>query len=461
MKGDKKMKNIIFALSFGFASTILSAPNVKVTSVSQNWPWDAKTVVKYVLVGEEDARYDVTLKIVRGLDVFTPKMGSLRGDIKSVRPGERSIEWNPEVDEKTGFSKFTEESFLLEVVQAPVTTMPSAGEYLVVDLSDGSDAEAWPASFADELDFSDGQYRTTKLVLKHIRAGRFMQSSPVDEPLRKNAYEHSGETELTNDYWIGVYELTQKQYELMTGVAAMSGQEAHPRCSISFSDVRGSNVGRYWPESSDVDAGSLIGKLRSKVVMPDSVSEGWKFDLPTEAQWEYACRAGTDTAWNNGTGVNVVTNSTGDVFDLNLDKLGWCAANSGGVLHKVGLKYPNAFGLYDMHGNLWELTLGVIHAVNRPQNGIEPPGNSYAESAGFDEGASYRVVRGGCYTNCAVSVYTDNLPETAIAMCRSAARSRIYGGSYAYVGLRLAVRYSLDNAGHDLEKFPPEKYPFE
>jgi formylglycine-generating enzyme required for sulfatase activity len=208
-----------------------------------------------------------------------------------------------------------------------------------------------------------------------------------------------------------------------------------------------------------VDAGSLIGILRSKAGFPDSVPAGWKFDVPTEAQWEFACRAGSGTVWNDGTGLNVITNDACEVFDPNLDRLGWYAANSGGTPHKVGLKHPNGFGLYDMHGNVWEMTLGILHTRgNPPQSGIEPPGYPYGNNP--DGVNAYRVVRGGCYRNGAPTYYVDGLPETAIAMCRTAARCRIYSGANNNVGLRLAVRFSSDNEGHDLEKYPAAEYPY-
>ena len=458
MKGDKKMKNIIFALTFGFVGTILAAPNATVTSVSQNWPWDAKVTINYTLTGEEGVGYDVKLKLNRGFD--DALSGALRGDLTNVQPGDHSIEWNPEVDALTNVVRLADTGFVLEVAKSPVTATTSAKKYLVVDISQGANAETWPVVEVDEIDLTDEQYKTTKLVLTKVRAGKFMQSSPEDEPFRKNTYELRNEVTLTNDYWMGVYELTQKQYELITGVAAANGQDAYPCHSMKFTDVRGANVGRYWPSSSDVDADSLIGILRKKAVFPASVPLGWKFDLPTDAQWEYACRAGTDSAWNNGTGVNVITNSLGEVVDPNLDKLGWYAANSGGKLHKVGLKYPNAFGLYDMHGNVWEMTLGVIHYTNTAPGGIEPLGRSY-NNDDYSLGGSYRVVRGGCYKNKDASYYADALPETAIAMCRAAARSRMYENAYDYIGVRLVVRYSLDNAGHNLEQFPPEQYPYQ
>ena len=447
------MKKLVFMISFAVAAVAFGVPKATITSIKQNWPWDSKTVVNYTLTGVDGMKYDISLKIEKGFDVFIPKSGSLRGDIKNVKPGERSLEWNPEIDGITDVTRFTEGCFFVEVSEVPNTATASAKEYLVIDLSGGATAESWPAEAVDELDPTDEQYKTTKLVLKKIRAGTFMQSSPADEPLRKNTYEGYSEVILTNDYWIGVYELTQKQYELITGVAGTSGQGgAYPRHTIKFSDVRGTDLGRWWPRTSEVDGDSLIGKLRSKITLPGEVPAGWEFDLPTEAQWEYACRAGVEAPWNNGKPLNVYTNEAGLACDDGLDAVGWYAANSGGVLHKVGLRMPNGFGLYDMHGSLWEMTLGVIHSNNTPQAGIEPPGSDYPNSYNgqtFPEyGNSYRVVRGGCYKKCGIDYYKDDLPETAVAMCRAAARSRIYTSSYNYVGLRIALHYPIVKQGN-------------
>ena len=102
----------------------------------------------------------------------------------------------------------------------------------------------------------------------------------------------------------------------------------------SYLDIRGSNKGLNWPKDNKVDDDSYLGKLRKRI--------GLEFDLPTEVQWEYACRAGTKGDFNVE-GVDVV-------------KLGKFR-NNGGLEDKhveVGSLLPNAWGLYDMHGNVWE-----------------------------------------------------------------------------------------------------------
>ena len=449
------MKAVMFMVAIVlFAAASFGEATVTVTSVRQNWPWDAKVTIGYTLSGAAE-KCNVTAVSVKCRPSREHSYGNvplsfsaIRGDISGVANGTHEIVWDPALDSLTNVVRIVDAQFELSVAEesAAVSAKP---EYLVIDLSGGVSAASWPATAVDAIDPTANEYKTTKLVLRRIRPGIFQQSSPADEPLRNSRFESQGEVTLTNDYWIGVYELTQRQYELMTGIAGASNQGgAYPRHSIKFSDVRGSDIGRLWPESSDVDDDSLVGKLRAKVSLPAGIPDGWKFDLPTEAQWEYACRAGTDTPWNNGKAINVYTNDVGFACDDGLGAVGWYAANAGGAIHKVGLRMPNRFGLYDMHGSLWEMTLGVIHSHNMPVAGVEPLGAGYPEQNFPDDGDSYRVVRGGCYKNAAESYYTDGLPETAVAMCRAAARSRIYRVGRDYVGLRMALRYSLDNAGH-------------
>ncbi len=128
-------------------------------------------------------------------------------------------------------------------------------------------------------------------------------------------------------------------------------------------------------------------------------------DLPSEAQWEYACRARTTTRFYTG-------DSKAD-----LDRAGWYDENSSGRLHAVGEKEPNTFGLFDMHGNLWEWCEDLWHG-----NYQKAPDDGKAWVDNSD--SSLRVLRGGSWGN----------PS---GYCRSAYRGADPGGRYQYVGFRL------------------------
>ena len=266
--------------------------------------------------------------------------------------------------------------------------------YLAVDMSGGSGALYWPV---EELyDMPDGgwtdEYKTTKLLLRLLAPDTFAMGSPTGE-LGRNSDEAQHDVTLTKPYYIGVFEVTQRQWELATGSnpSAYTG-ETRPVESASYNAIRGSSAGAGWPGSDEVDAGSFLGVLREKT--------GLAFDLPTEAEWEYACRAGTPTALNDGNDLSDTSSCT------NLAALGRYFHNQGDGLGgtsnqhtEVGSYLPNAWGLYDMHGNVAEWCLDWPASYS----------GSVTNPAGANSG-SYRVCRGGSWNDDA-------------RYCRSAARN--------------------------------------
>ncbi len=273
--------------------------------------------------------------------------------------------------------------------------------FLVIDLSGGAQATNYPVSYLSEVPSNGWSdvFKTSKLVLRRIPAGSFMMGSPVEE-LERSPNEEPHEVTLPRDFYIGVFEVTQRQWELVTGTrpsffSSATYYRMRPVENVLYSNIRGS---LNWPVSEAVDENSFMGRLRARTGLAT-------VDLPTEAQWEYACRAGTTTSLNNGQGIE----------DGALDVLGRYRLNhpagsylehasvepdSGGTAI-VGGYEPNAWGLYDMHGNVAEWCLDSL--------------------------ASKRISRGGDWRSFA-------------GACRSAARSSSstqYG--YKNLGLRIAV----------------------
>ncbi len=237
----------------------------------------------------------------------------------------------------------------------------SNARYCVIDLSGGPSASTYPVSYlanAPSTGWTD-EYKTEKLVLRRIAPGTFKMGGTI-------------ETTLSKPFYVGVFEVTQKQYELVTGDNPCSSTEfgkgdAYPVHYVSYNDIRGSVNGSGWPVSAAVDDDSFLGKIQSRT--------GLDIDLPTEAQWEYACRAGTTTTYSYG--------------DVANPQYMWCATSGA---HTVGMKMPNAWGLYDMHGNEWELCLDWNGTL---VGGTDPKGA---------EASSYRVQRGGSwYYNTSIS----------------------------------------------------------
>ena len=217
-------------------------------------------------------------------------------------------------------------------------------------------------------------HRRTRIVMVSVPGGTFEMGSPEDEEGRRDD-EQQHEVSLS-PFLIGKYEVTQTEW----------------------SNVMGSNPSARTGE-----------KLPVENVSWNTCQEFCKrteMSLPSEAQWEYACRAGTAGRFS-GTGV--------------LDETGWHKGNSGNKLHPVGKKAPNHFGLYDMHGNVKELCLDVY------ERGFYRVPEASASNPVCHGGSEQRVMRGGCFF----------VSEKG---CRSAARNRTMTPTdeYGNVGFRPA-----------------------
>jgi len=260
----------------------------------------------------------------------------------------------------------------------------SAAEYQVIDLSGGASASSYPVSTlsAEPKGGWTDEYKTTKLVLRRIEAGTFLMGEPP--------FAESQRVTLTEPYYIGVFEVTQKQWELVMGKRPSyftndKYYASRPVEQVSYSAIRGGSKGLRWPGSSEVDATSFLGALRKKT--------GLSFDLPTEAQWEYACRAGTTTDFNDGsskTGSSCVNMNRVGRYWYNGGNLYSVSVTTSGGTAKVGSYVPNAWGLYDMHGNVWEWCLDRYGTL---AYGTDPKGTT---------SSSARVARGGCWYGSAL-----------------------------------------------------------
>jgi formylglycine-generating enzyme required for sulfatase activity len=212
-----------------------------------------------------------------------------------------------------------------------------------------------------------------------IPAGSFLMGSPPGEAKteKEAAIEKQHRVTLTEPFYLGKFELTQAQYENVVGTnpSRLKGPSL-PVHNVSWQDAK-----------EFCEKASLLVHRRA--------------DLPTEAQWEYACRAGTTTAYHSGSQI------------ADLDKVGWHNGNSGGKPHPCGELLPNAWGLYDMHGNIREFVRDLF---------VDAPLEDATDPAGPKEGdPKNHVVRGGAYTanaatalNCRAAVRrpTENLAAT-------------------------------------------------
>ena len=213
-----------------------------------------------------------------------------------------------------------------------------------------------------------------KLML--IPAGKFIMGSPKDEKERSSA-EEQHEVSITKPFYLGVYVVTQAEYEKVMGnnpsyFSAKGGGKA---------SVKDMDTGQFPVEQVSWDDAVAFCKKLSE--LPKEKKAGLVYRLPTEAEWEYACRAGTKTPFHYGDSLSSKQANFNGGFPYG-------GADKGPYLErtaKVGTYAANAFGLYDMHGNVWEWCQDWYDASyykNSPKE--DPPGPAQA---------SDRVVRGG------------------------------------------------------------------
>ena len=224
---------------------------------------------------------------------------------------------------------------------------------------------AWLLLFTASAGLAVGGGARWRLAL--TEAARYEAEKAVYEQVRP--YEmRAHPVTLTQPFYMGKYAVTQAQYEALAGANPSHFKGGQLPVETVFWD----------------DASAFCKKLNDQLRTP-----GLEVRLPTEAQREYACRAGTTTAYYSGN------------LERDLDAVAWYAANSKNTTHPVGSKKPNAFGLYDMHGNVWDWCADAYTEDDKALSAVDP----------FNEQGAGRVLRGGSWCNAPVS-------------CRSAARSR-------------------------------------
>ncbi len=192
----------------------------------------------------------------------------------------------------------------------------------------------------------------TGMKLAYVPGGCFMMGSPPNEEGREDD-EGPVHKVCVDDFWMGQYEVTQGQWEKVMDV--------NPSKFKKGGNYPVENV--FWD-----DAQEFIKKLNNH--------SGKSYRLPTEAEWEYACRAGGSSRYCGGD---------------DLDAVAWYDKNSGGSTHPVGGKHENGFSLHDMSGNVWEW------CADRYDSGYYAS-SPQSNPVGPDSGSN-RVIRGGCWGN--------------------------------------------------------------
>jgi formylglycine-generating enzyme required for sulfatase activity len=253
-----------------------------------------------------------------------------------------------------------------------------------------------------------------------IAAGTFIMGSPGDEPGRW-PHETLHQVTLTKAFYVCDHEVTQSEWQAVMGWNGSSYDGPNRPVEqvtwfdcIQYCNRRSTREGldSVYVMTDRLYSGVHI--VGATVTLPSWSERGYR--LPTEAEWEYACRAGSTTAFCNGS-----INSSGWDCDNDavLDAVGWYCGDSNNITHAVKARSPNALGLYDIHGNVWEWCWDAWDGSDYDEASVTDPTGAPQDS--------YRVARGGGWNSHA-------------AGCRSAMRGRIKSVErYHTLGLRLSV----------------------
>lgn len=411
---------VVAAVIFGLAYSLQArVPTIELTQAAQD---DAsrRVTLSYTL----DAPGIVTVDVLtNGVSIGEENITHLTGDAnKIVEEGARTIYWQPEKSWE-GYC-FTEPVVSFKLTAWPTNAPP---DYMALNMN------TWKVRYYTSTNalpggINDIAWKTEYLLMRRIPAGgrTFIEGSPVTESYRNQYREIPRFVSFSEDFYIGVFEFTYKQFANLKwkytwkdhGSFDYTGRSENsaicPINAISRGNLRGVGEAIKWPDVEAVDADSVLGYLSAK--------SNIDFDIPTNAQWEFACRAGAKGALYNN------------------DSLNWDKAAEIGWFHypenkrvtapqEVGQKMPNGYGLYDMMGNVKEVTLGYWYDVDHPK--------SSADVIDPKEG----VPSGGGYWSCRGSSYNESAEAAQLA--RIAAIDAVYGNEGKAHGFRVVCPVGL------------------
>ena len=416
----KRMSLMLVALNA--AASLWAEPVVLEAVTRQCRPLSAKVLVDYDLYGTEGGCAAIGVSVFSGSLPMPIPTSAISGEVMPVGDGHHQLVIDTSAFPTSG-GVITD--FRVMLTASAAAYDPQEVLYRVVDLQNGaiSDvtrgmlmsgamgavatnydwATSWPQNVPTALHCiwlepaSNALYKTSRLVLRKLPAGTFKMG------VGDVRNDGSGRlVTLSKGFSIGVFEMTQAQCKLLS--ANLSTPyfshpdycDTRPMDMVSYVQIRGADKGLVWPENFDrsVDGGSYISALRVL-----THNEGW--DLPTEAQWEYACRATTKTTYNNGyNGSSSTAHETAAIWvSRNKANSNYGSITDGSTCDLatgtagVGSYCPNPWGVFDTHGNVWEWTLDR-YSETLSEETLDPVGvDANVQSS------SKRVIKGGCYSN--------------------------------------------------------------
>ena len=383
------MKKLVLTAA---AFAVLAAQALTVTGVSarQRWPWNNLVDIDFTINGDSGEAYYI--------DISATAAGGEKRLVASsfttepiAATGENRIVWDLGAD----YPDFKADDLAVTVTATPFSD--STPLYLVVDISGGTSATKWPVRYTTTAPTHTAGVadpcKTTELWLKRVKAkgATVSDGNASGQSATYQGYYAAHTCTLTNDFYLGVFPLTQAQCSRIYGSALSTftaDGDTRPADSIHPANHLRSP---YFDSSSPETA------VNSGIVKNVQDRTGMKFDLPTEWQWVFACKAGaTGNRYEGASESNIAhkgnsdpTDSTSSCYNTN-----YTSANRAQWPVGVGTSYvdaydPNPWGFYSMLGNVWETCLNQGQTLS--QNG------SYTDLMG-DSGTGYRARRGSCWS---------------------------------------------------------------
>ena len=337
-RGGRRLA-LVSALAACLALSAAAAPSLTLLRVQQRYPWNGLVDIDYTVDGVTGDWVDYVVRLgvtgaTNGVDfAVTPKhfLTAAADDLPSSN-GTYRVTWDSTAD---GAQLLVDSAKVTATLAyAPVTDRDA--DYVVIDISAGTAANAvYPVRYIrgdiPTSAFNVDAYKTTKIVLKRVpKTDGFWMSKSSSYP-NVSSGSNRFRVALTDDFFLGVFELTLRQYNLLTGKSP----------AVTTTDaVRGPVASLAW-SSATAGTTSPFPGLNARVRYHGYAVTG--FSLPTEAQWQYACRAGCELTYYWGSNEST----------LSKDYM-WFSGNAGYKTHPVGELLPNDWGFYDMIGNASE-----------------------------------------------------------------------------------------------------------
>ena len=414
---------------------VFAAPTATITSAVQDV--DTRVVtVNYTLSEAAIVTLDV---VTNGVSIGAGNIKSVWGDAnKKLAAGNHTLMWQPLDDWPVNLGTDG-----CQIVVTP-WSLENPPPYMVVMLGMASNVNFYAAAEAVPCGVVSDLSRKYQMVFSKIPAAGVRWQMGQATPVSGDDKEVVHYVTLTNDYYMGVFPVTFEQSNMMAPASQISNTGPRPDNVTCYEDLRGATSGHDWPNDGHaVASDSLIGQFRAQ-----SGLEG--LDLPTEAEWEFACRAGSSTTYCYGDDVSAFTNygwcnvsdfskQGGTVYPnaLHVDRHAVTNGTRNMQMQIPGLLLPNAYGLYDMHGNVWEWCLDWY------SENYAVAGSDVTAPTGPSSGSA-RVCRGGSYAHH---------PWQASVGFHSAAGTCAPNSPYYPVGYRLCcpvnMRTAEDGEGTD------------